>query len=59
MWTECKHSNELELIQLLTLDGYMLVSMVMLNNGCCCDMGLHPLEAYIMAVRPWPDWPEW
>ena len=59
-WTEYKHSNDLELVQLLLLDGYMLVSMVMLNNGCCCDMGLYTPEVYIMVVRPWPacSWPE-
>ena len=40
-WTLYKHSKKLELMQLLPLDGYMLVSMVMLNNGFCCDIGLY------------------
>ena len=32
-WTEYKHPNEYELMQLLLVDGYMLVAMVMLNNA--------------------------
>jgi len=42
-WTEYKHSNGQEPTQLLLLDGYMFVAIVMLYNGCCCGMGIYSL----------------
>jgi len=30
-------------MQLLLLDGYMFVVIVMLYNGCCCGMGIYSL----------------
>jgi len=35
--------------KLLLLDGCMFVTIVMLNNGCCCGMGLNSLYNYVMV----------
>ena len=54
-WTEYKHSHgqKSKQLQILLLNGYMIVAIVILNNGCCCIHGkgiysLH-ISVYIMA----------
>jgi len=51
-WTEYKHSHGQKSKQLLLLNGYMIVAIVILNNGCCCTwQGIYSLtiSVYIMA----------
>ena len=45
----CHILHDTMLIGVLLLDAHMLAAMVMLNNGCCCDVELYTLGVYLEA----------
>jgi len=50
-WIEYKHSNGLELMHPLLLDDYLLVSIIMLNSGCCCSKRIYTVFTVSILVK--------